>query len=311
MSPNAKRSRGRPPTTPIERLRVSIWSMDAQARSNLETAEAFEQVLNANGIEPIITKGQWSRHMRGDVSPQGSKSNAQSSLLLHVERLYPGTMETFNHPVWRLLDFEVLFGPRELQQIYFSMDESIWQSFHFSQEFCNEGSRPEDLFFWRKPPTDHDELRDILDSIQGLNGVAVGLIEARMAYLAQKPTMCIFYMTQITLALRNCHRTMPFLADVKGQTILLTLEGMCILEAVKLFSHLPQQPIENQRILSDKKMPTSAQEYVFDLYDSWEKRCLKHITKLSPKALDTFQIWNNEIARYQGLINWQILNVPG
>lgn len=132
----------------------------------------------------------------------------------------------------------------------------------------------------------------------------------QMAYLAQKPTMCIFYMSSATLALRNCPRSMSFLADQKGQGLLLALESICILEALKLFTHLPKQPNERQDILLDKDKPISNQEYVFDLYNSWEKRCLKHISKLSPKALDIFQRWNIEIAKYQGLINWQTLKLP-
>ncbi len=307
MSSNFNRPRGRPPIKLIERLRVSIWSTEAQSRSNLDTAEEFEQVLNASNARPILTKGQWSRHLRGDVSLQGSKSSAQRSLVSRVEQLYPGTMKIFTNPVWRLLDFEVLLGPRELQQSYRALDEDIWENFHFSQEMCNEGTRPEDLFFWRISPTDHEKLKEILDSIQGLNGVSVGLIEARMAYLAQKPMMFIFYMLHTTRTLRNCPGTMPSLANQRGQSLLLTLEGLCVLQTVKLLTHLPLQADAELNALSEKGLPTSVQTYAFDLYDSWEKRCIKHICKLSPKAFQTFQLWNSEILQYQGLINLKTL----
>lgn len=279
--------------------------MDVQARSGQETAEEFEQLLNRRSKRTILTKGQWSRHLRGDVSPQGSKSGTPNSLVDRIEQWYPGTKLTFHHPVWRLLDFEFLLGPRELQQIYLGMDEDVWEYFHFDQEFCEEGARPEDLFFW-KPSLPDDELRmRILKDIDGFDGVAVGLIEARMAYLAQIPMEFVFFMKYAVNRLRSCPSTMPFLAGSKGRSILLTVEGICVLHTAQLLTHVARHPTEDLEILrKEGRQPQSPKAHAAHMYESWADRCLDHLRTLSPKALRTFQMWNGEVIRYQGLFSW-------
>lgn len=310
MAVEPKRPRGRPQTTPRERMRVAAWSMHVQARSGLKTAEEFEHHLNRTSKRTVLTKGQWSRHLRGDVSPQGAKVGATNSLVDRIEPFYPCTRRTFVHSVWRLLEFEILLGPRQLQDIYLGMDKDVWECFHFDESFCAEGTRPEDLWFWRPFTPDQALKVKILRDIDGFDGVAACLIEARMSYLAQDALEFVLFMKYAIHGLRNCPSTMPFLKGTKGRSILLTMEGLCVLHTVQLLTHIPQIPKET---LDDQREggPTekSPKTYAALLYNAWADRCLDHFKELSPKALKTFQIWNGEVIRYQGLFSWPEIDV--
>lgn len=308
MASEPKRPRGRPATTPRERMRVAAWSMHVQDRSELDTSEEFEQFLSRRSKRVVLTKGQWSRHLRGDVSPQGSKVGATNSLVDRIEPLFPGTRRTFHHPVWQLLDFEVLLGPKQLQDIYLAMDSDVWQYFHFDESVCAEGTQPQDFWFWRALTSDQELRIDILKGIKGFDGVAVGLIEARMSYLAQDPIEFVFFMKYAINRLRNCPSTMLFLAGTKGRSILLTMEGLCVLHTVQLLTHEPQLPNEKSNTYTEDNTAKSPTLHASLMYTSWADRCLDHFKKLSPKALKTFQMWNGEVIRYQGLFSWPELD---
>lgn len=309
MASERKRPRGRPTTTPRERMRVTTWSMHVQDRSELGTSEEFEQFLNRRSKRVVLSKGQWSRHLRGDVSPQGAKVGATNSLVDRIEPLFPGTRRTFCHSVWQLLDFEVLLGPKQLQEIYLAMDSDVWQYFHFDESVCGEGTRPQDFWFWRARNSDLELGVDVLKGIKGFDGVAVGLIEARMSYLAQDPFEFVFFMKYAIHSLRNCPSTMPFLAGTKGRSILLTMEGLCVLHMVRLLTHEPQLPKEKSDDHTEDNTTKSLTVHAALMYTTWVDRCLDHFKKLSPKALKTFQIWNEEAIQFQGLFSWPELNV--
>lgn len=292
MFASHNRPRGRPKTKPIGRFQVIVWSLDALHRSGLKTADEFEQMLLEHFGQSVLTKGQWSRHMRGDVAPQGAKAGKGSSLIACVEQLFTGTSGTYYHPVWRLLDFDVLLSPEELQKISFEMDELDRGLFHFEQDDCDEGTSPEQLRFWRSSSdwSGPERVKQLLNW-RGLSGIAVGLIETRMSYLAQNPEDFIFYMRYVANCLRTCPKYEPFWVGSKGRSMLLTMEGMCVLHAAQMLAHLPADHAHLKAQLAE-------------WYESWAEECLAYVQTLTPKALRTFYIWNGDVIRHQGLLHW-------
>jgi hypothetical protein len=250
--------------------------MHVQDRSELDTSEEFEQFLNRRSKRVVLSKGQWSRHLRGDVSPQGAKVGATNSLVDRIEPLFPGTRRTFCHSVWQLLDFEVLLGPKQLQDIYLAMDSDVWQYFHFDESVCGEGTQPQDFWFWRALTSDQTLRIEILKGIKGFDGIAVGLIEARMSYLAQDPIDFVYFMKYAIHSLRNCPSTMPFLAGTKGRSILLTMEGLCVLHTARLMTHETQLSTTTLEEQAEKSLYKSPKIHAALLYNDWAERCLNH-----------------------------------
>lgn len=280
--------------------------------SGLRTAEEFERMLLERFRQPVLTKGQWSRHMRGDVAPQGAKSGKGKSLIAYVAQIYSGTVRTYYHPVWRLLDFDVLLGPQELQQISFELDDVARSLFHFDQNDCTEGTSPEQLRFWRwSADLDKVSRSKNLSPFGGLTGVAVGLIEARMSYLAQSPNDFAFYMHYAAHCLRHCPMFEPFWEGSKGRSVLLTMEGMCVLHAARMLAHLPGKQQMEPKGIHQPSQKDQLNSLLAIWYESWAEECLAHVRTLTPKALRTFQIWNGDVIRYQGLLRWPEFNTLG
>jgi len=147
-------------------------------------AEEVDNVL-LKGRAPIrLSKGLWARYMRGEVAPQGSIDGSRSSLVRRIDRKFSGTEEIFFHPFWELIDFSRLMGPDELRNHYVSLGPNVWRTFLELGVSKKKRVTPQQCRFWWTG-TNPDRLARIR-KLPYLDGMAAGLIEARMGFLAQK-----------------------------------------------------------------------------------------------------------------------------
>lgn len=146
-----------------------------------EQAAQMEKLLLRQKPVIRLSSGLWPRYLRGDVLPQGSLEGNRSSLVVRLDKIYPGTESIFNHPVWELLDFDRLLGPRDLKRHYLTLGEDIYDQITLLPPGLEEFEY-ENLSFWRAGIKSRD---DVWKYLADLDGIAVCLIEARLDYLAQ------------------------------------------------------------------------------------------------------------------------------
>ena len=146
-----------------------------------QAAQMEKQFLRQKPVVRL-SSGLWPRYLRGDVLPQGSLEGHRSSLVARLDKIYPGTESIFNHPVWELLDFDRLLGPRDLKRHYLTLGGDIYDELTLLPPGVEEFVDYEKLSFWRERNESRNEVWRYLSD---LDGIAVCLIEARLDYLAQ------------------------------------------------------------------------------------------------------------------------------
>ena len=147
-----------------------------------EQAAQMEKLLLRQKPAIRLSSGLWPRYLRGDVLPQGSLEGSRSSLVVRLDKIYPGTESIFNHPVWELLDFDRLLGPRDLKRLYLALGGEIFGELTLLPPGVEELVDYEKLSFWRARDENRSEVWKYLPD---LDGIAVCLLEARLDYLAQ------------------------------------------------------------------------------------------------------------------------------
>ena len=205
--------RGRPGTKLADRMRVALWSAAVLDVSGLKDAKSFEQQL-ARKHNIRITSGLWARYLRGDVLPQGALNGAKTSLPKRLDRIYPRTYAVFNDPLWGLLSWEGMADLNALRKIYLNLDDEV--SVHFVMKVDVGGERiyPNDASFWHLEKT-MEERRRVMQSFPLRTRVVVGLLEARMAYAAQRIDVFVDCQSEACSALQELQR----LASDRGSKV--------------------------------------------------------------------------------------------
>ncbi|MFO6419254.1 hypothetical protein ACLBKS_03535 [Hylemonella sp. W303a] len=287
--------RGRPATPLLQRLRVIAWSHHVMVASGAVQADQFERLISKAHPRLRLSSGLWPRYLRGDVMPQGSQERAKSSLIVRLDRVYPGTAEIFYHPLWELMDFDRLLWPKRLREIYLSMNEFVWMDFvedfgDWITVLLDEEKGPRkvldatELPFWKIEQSD-ESLQVAWGLIDGLDGVAVCLIEARSGYLAQDIRAFVNAILGVNSMLKKLVKD-PGFQFPKQQSALLILRGMCF----RLAELLIIEPGSNEKVKFFERA-------IRNRRDEWEAQVNPHLSELPRPDRSTMTRWLNQVGR--------------
>lgn len=190
------------------------------------TAEEFELRYAKPTGKIRLSRGLWSRYLRGETLPQGAATGGGRSLVDRLDKQYPDTRDVFFHPVWDLLDFENLLGPAQLREKYLCLHEDIWSQFVACQEKPNPNAPSTPLTFW--PLIQSESVRKMrLARLRGLDGLTACLIEARMGYLSQTEQRFVYSLAAAGQQLRKLSTELAF-SSTRMQSALLVMEALCV-----------------------------------------------------------------------------------
>lgn len=255
--------------------------------AEFDTTQAgqFEKLISKSRRGIHLSSGLWPRYLRGDVMPQGSLEKHKKNLVQRLDGIHNGTAAIFYHPIWDLFDFDKLLGPRELRTIYVRMNKSVWEPFMSPNINHDESPNFERSPFW-KIFHSPESLDEALSQVSGFDGVAVCLIEARMAYLAQDED-------EFAIAMMAAYSHLDALAKKpefefpKLQSALLVLQTMCLRLVGFLMPYL--------------LVPPSSGDDMCELFQTrhgdWNKKIRAHAKSLPRHAAAQFANWSNQAAR--------------
>ena len=283
MSISKSATRGRPKSSLVGRLRTQMWAHHVMALSGAKTVKVFEDRFLI-GSKLGLSKGLWSRYLRGEVTPQAALDTRSTSLIHRLEAVFPGAHGTFFHPIWELMDFDILLGPDDIKKIYQGMGEHICDEFFYSEDTQADLPEFDYIKFWHRPlevMSAQDAELYFYDFVS-LDGIALCIAEARMAHLRQNDLMFCYWMELAGVNLRSWRH--PHLPNrVRMRSALLVMEGILINYALQMTKY--GEGIHLNRTERMKK--------IFTWNDFWLSRCKEHIRKLSPSLLKQFLVWNN------------------
>lgn len=282
LMPTTPRKRGRPRTPLPQRFRVMAWSHFVLAGSGLSQACDLEDYLAKKHRSLRLSRGLWSRYMRGETLPQGSLTARKRTLVHRVDDVVRGSAGVFFHPLWDLLDFGRSIPPEHLRSAYLQLDERIWHVIvrHSSDAEMDEDELDAD--FWYRQKSARIQVRT-LDQRIGLDGLAGCMIEARMAYFCQNAV------TYVAAHLAGCRilkqlPEQPEFSAKRMRSVLLLIETGWQANLESAF--------ENLHEISDEER--QARSAARDSREDWETRIKKHRRTLSKTALAVFRRWLGE-----------------
>lgn len=131
-----------------------------------------------------MTKGLWSRYLRGEVSPQSAGIPQEDSLVNRVERVFPGTRWVFQSPVWEYLEWNTVVDISRMRECYLMLGDESRACFVAKDDFEGKAGDSKVGKFWhlRKAPAVR---RDLLSDFDHWDRLILSLLEAKMAYSAQ------------------------------------------------------------------------------------------------------------------------------
>lgn len=254
------------------------------AMGGFDTAEDFEARIPALVPSVSLSRGLWSRYLRGEVIPQGGTADRRSNLIQKLSGCYPAAAEVFYHPFWKLIDFRRLLSPDELRDMLLQMGMPVWRSFVDVVDIKGKDWQPDSSRFWNiECEATHQDLLEI----PGWNGAAASLILTRMRYLAQDEVGFVNYLSVAQRHLLSLAGEEPY-ADKRMHSVLLVLEGLCLQHAYQLVMMSPcllEESWELRREITKWSM-------------KWSGRCQRHQRSLSDTARSLFIRWIDEAVQY-------------
>lgn len=185
MEISSYEKRGRPSTPFVERLRVSAWSHSVLKASRSTRVTHLEKRLGQEQNPGFpITKGLWSRYLRGEVVPQNAGSAQEGTLVNRIERVFPGTRWVFLTPVWEVLQWNTVVDIARMRECYLMLGENCRISFVADDEFEGKDGDRRVGKFWHLRKTQAVR-RNLLSDFDHWDRLALSLLEAKMAYAAQ------------------------------------------------------------------------------------------------------------------------------
>lgn len=282
--------KGRPKTKVIERLRTALWSNWVMAFSGATTSKEFEERVLRQKNSLTLSKGLWSRYLRGDIAPQGAKDKSKRHLVYRLGKNCPDSVRIYDHAMWELLRFRSNMGPDEIKQIYFQFDESVWRSVLLLDEHPFSDAEIEQAQFWHRP-CNSDNFIEICKEVPFCDVVALSLCEAQMAYLRQDELKFVSYIV-------FAGKAFAIFANRYAQenrrlaAIFLVLEGLCLEQALKMTT------VE----LTSTTERTEDRARLFDWHQKWLSRCKLHSDALSPINQKLFLFWLKDVLNVSGLL---------
>lgn len=276
------------------------------AAGGMTSVEEVENGFSKSTRQIRLSSGLWARYMRGEVVPRGSQSGSEESLVDRLDKEYPGTAAIFHHPLWELLDFDRLLGPAQLKQLLLRMGEDVWEPF----VKLGTSRRPNRAkivpSFWKRPMT-VDSRQLAWKELDGLDAVAVYLIDARLGYLAQKEADFGRAMWETRCHLPGLLQSEPFQSWPRMVSALLVMEAMCI----RLASHLILKEPETHNFIDyddddddndpDDRLAMDEEISHGDLckacrkwIEEWSQRKAAHMRSLSTSSVAVFADWTKQ-----------------
>lgn len=275
--------RGRPKKSLLERLRVIYWSHQVLAASGRSTADGFEKLFRRTDGAIWIPRGSWSRYLRGEISPQGAKDKDATSLVRRFDKRYPGTAPVFHHPVWQLLDFQQFYSPEALVTMYMRLPAAVWHQFVSTKQEAGGNLLPDDIHFWRSSRRPQERI-ERLNGLTDLDGVAAGIIEARMEYLGQSKTV---FLSCLEASLSRLHA----LGDDSGKQLrykscTMLMEAYCVGFVIQ-FCRPPLASVSGAGSIQDRQ--------ALKIWSAWTHRVQDHQSVLAPTFARQFHARAKEI----------------
>jgi hypothetical protein len=185
MEISSYEKRGRPSTPFVERLRVSAWSHSVLKANRSMRVTHLEKRLGLEKSPAFpITKGLWSRYLRGEVVPQDAGSTREGTLVNRIERVFPGTRWVFHTPVWEVLEWNTVVDIARMRECYILLGEDCRTSFVAEDGFEGKDGDRRVGKFWHLRKT-LPVRRNLLSDFHHWDRLALSLLEAKMAYAAQ------------------------------------------------------------------------------------------------------------------------------
>lgn len=247
--------------------------------SGATSAEEFELRHSKATGKIYMSRGLWSRYMRGETLPQSAASRRNRTLIERFDLEYPGTADIFFHPIWRLLDFKQLLGPEQLLAEYRLLEEDIWLQFVACIDRLKPGAPAVPVTFW--PLDQSNAVRKMrLSKLSGLDGIAACLIESRLGHLSQVEDRFVTSMLIAGQHFKALRLHVPF-QSLRMRSALLAMEGHCI------------GYVEGLTIATDACGPihTELRSKARQWQEHWIGRCMDHMKQLSPSSLRVFRVW--------------------
>lgn len=162
-----KKQRGRPAREPLEAARTALWYDRVLERSEwteYKLEVTFDDVKRVGGKKH---KGsRWNKYKFGRASPG-------RDLLLRVEEMFPGTLRSYDSPIWTLAIRNSL-APSELRGLIELVPKPV------SNALVDRESPPDSVFWMRNDASHRDMLRSILAlgraEFPGHSGAVCGLL---------------------------------------------------------------------------------------------------------------------------------------
>ena len=283
------------------------------AAGGMTSVEEFENRFSKYTRQIRLSSGLWARYMRGEVAPQGSLSGSESSLVDRLDKEYPGTAAIFHHPIWELLDFDRLLGPAQLKQLLLRMGQNVWEPF-VKVGFSRRSNRAESVSgFWKKPITVESRQYEWED-LDGLDALAVYLIDARLGYLAQYEADFGRAMWQMRCHFPGLLQSEPFCSWRRMASALLVMEAMCIRFARHMVLEEPEVPYfggyddddgahpDDMLALEDKISHEEVCLACRKWIEEWKQRKASHMRSLSTSSVAVFADWTKQASHM--VITW-------
>ncbi|EYC52949.1 hypothetical protein AZ34_14550 [Hylemonella gracilis str. Niagara R] len=185
------------------------------------------------------------------------------------------------------MDFPRLLGPDDLRKLYLSMGEEVWRGMVDLESGTDSVLSTEFLHFWRRRILS-DELAVKIRSMETLDGLAAGLIEARMAYLRQDRIDFFGAMTTAYVQLVRAKKESTLFESRRMQSVLLIMMGLWLQEMGRLVLDPP--------VVFDAQHQMRA--WMQQVSRGWIDACEKH-QSLLPKHMEVqFRRWRKLVNNY-------------
>ncbi len=253
------------------------------AVSGKKSAVDFEALFARSNSRIKLPQGSWSRYLRGEITPQGARNEDVLSLVKRMDARFPGTADVFQHPLWRLLDFNEWLNPEDLKAMYVSLHEMDSSEFIDPKCYVPVDVLVHHFHFWR-PRYSTAERRVRLQRRSGISGISACLIEARMDYLGQDGESflsCLRVACEHTQSLRGQYHSEKMMSP------LLLIEAYCVAYALCYLYHTRHSGRTHE------KLATGA----LKLWHEWQSRYNIYLERLPAKAEESFRNWAKEIIR--------------
>lgn len=269
------------------------------AASGAQTAEEFELRFAKPTGKICLSRGLWSRYLRGETVPQGALTQRGRTLIDRMDDQYPGSRDIFLHPVWELLDFEQILGPDQLRAKYLCLEETLWPQFVACNETIKPNAPSQPLIFWPSPQT--EAVRKMrLRQLRGLDGLAACLIEARMGYLAQTEERFVNSLVIAGQHFQALSKEVVFTCR-RMESALLVMESYGV-------AFVTQKTIDAP---SGDEARSALRSIAKGWHRNWMQRYEAHLRTLSSSSKNTFQSWLrqvfNERAKHYERHQWNSL----